>query len=444
MATWADIQKRIFATESGGDYNALYGYQNRPGGLFDEVRITDMTVDDALDFTNPKGRYGAFVSTQTPDNRIATPIGAYQVVGTTLRDAKRGLGLKGDELMTPELQDRIGKWIYETQGAGAWEGLKGKGAMEPTGILGAMAGQQEEDTPFYKTDRFGNVMDSLIVGLNSMRLNPDENIAKMAQGRMARRQQKAQTNRTLEWMRANGYGQYADMVESGQIPAKTMMSTLLAKQLEGPAKPVEVGGKLVNPTTGAVVYDPMAGREGQLTKDQMSSLNSLRDDLRTELSQFELVKSGYNNIMTFYNDPSGTSDYALAVAFAKILDPGSVAREGEVAAVRNAGAKIPAFGQAMKNVIDGKGSFTPEVREQIATLSMKLYQERAQDAQSKIVKRRRNRAQVRPSNGPAVWGGIPEPKPIVPSKLPAKAERAGMTQEDWDALSMQSKAAFLE
>jgi hypothetical protein len=32
MATWEEIRNGIFAGESGGDYNAVYGFQNRPGG----------------------------------------------------------------------------------------------------------------------------------------------------------------------------------------------------------------------------------------------------------------------------------------------------------------------------------------------------------------------------------------------------------------------------
>jgi hypothetical protein len=34
------------------------------------------------------------------------------------------MGLSGDEQMTPELQDEIGKYVYKTQGRGAWEALK--------------------------------------------------------------------------------------------------------------------------------------------------------------------------------------------------------------------------------------------------------------------------------------------------------------------------------
>jgi hypothetical protein len=123
MATWDEIRAGIFAGESGGDYDALFGYANRPGKAFSGTKLTGMTVDQALAFADPKGPYAQSVKGQI--GRIATPMGAYQVVGTTLRAAKKAMGLTGTEIMTPEMQDRIGQWIYKTQGTGAWEGYRG-------------------------------------------------------------------------------------------------------------------------------------------------------------------------------------------------------------------------------------------------------------------------------------------------------------------------------
>ena len=61
---WEDVKRGIFAGESGGDYNALYGYSNRPGGQFSGTKVTDMTLDEALNFSNPSGAYGQAVKSQ--------------------------------------------------------------------------------------------------------------------------------------------------------------------------------------------------------------------------------------------------------------------------------------------------------------------------------------------------------------------------------------------
>ena len=131
-----ELKRNVFPGESGGDYNALFGYANRPGGQFSGTNLTNMTVDQALQFADPSGPYGQSVKGQI--GRVATPMGAYQVVGTTLRGAKEGLGLTGNEVMTPELQDAIGMWIYQNQGPQAWEAW-GAGGSSP---------QPSASTPF--------------------------------------------------------------------------------------------------------------------------------------------------------------------------------------------------------------------------------------------------------------------------------------------------------
>lgn len=122
---WEAIRSGIFAGESGGDYDALFGFSNRDGGRYSNVRMTDMTAAEALDFANPSGDYGQWVKDQV--GRVSTPMGGYQVVGTTLRDAIEAGVVQPGERMTPEVQDRLGRWIYETQGTGAWEGYRGPG-----------------------------------------------------------------------------------------------------------------------------------------------------------------------------------------------------------------------------------------------------------------------------------------------------------------------------
>jgi hypothetical protein len=128
----------IFAGESGGDYDALFGFSNREGGPFGNVRLTDMTVNDAIAFSDPSGPYANWVKGQV--GHVATPMGAYQVVGSTLRAAMRGMGLTGNERMTPELQDKIGEWIFENQGLGAWVGYRPGVTEMPTGGGGRYAG----------------------------------------------------------------------------------------------------------------------------------------------------------------------------------------------------------------------------------------------------------------------------------------------------------------
>jgi hypothetical protein len=125
MASWAEHQKRIFGGESGGDYDALFRYSNRPGGRFAGTKLTDMTVNEAIAFANPRGEYARYVAANNKGT-VASPMGAYQIVGSTLAKAKDWAGLTGEERMTPDIQDRLGKAVLANQGTGAWKGY-GKG-----------------------------------------------------------------------------------------------------------------------------------------------------------------------------------------------------------------------------------------------------------------------------------------------------------------------------
>lgn len=126
-ADWARIRNGIFAGESGADPDALFGYQNRKGGKFSHIKPSKMTVDQWIEFQDPNGEYGQWVKAHRPDpeNGVATPMGAFQITGTTLRDLKRDLRLKGDEVMSFEFQDYLAQQIYLRQGTGAWQGYKG-------------------------------------------------------------------------------------------------------------------------------------------------------------------------------------------------------------------------------------------------------------------------------------------------------------------------------
>lgn len=136
-----DVRAGIFAGESGGDYDAVFGYQQRPGGRFEGVRPTDMTVGEVLQFQDPQGEYGQFVKGQV--GRVATPVGAYQVVGSTLRDAVEAGVVDPNARFDQATQDKIGRWVLDTQGTGAWEGFRGAqspGSVPAGSVQTAQAG----------------------------------------------------------------------------------------------------------------------------------------------------------------------------------------------------------------------------------------------------------------------------------------------------------------
>jgi hypothetical protein len=280
MTPFERLKPSIFATESGGDYNALYNYANRAGNPFAGFNLTGMTVDEALEFSSPSGPYAQYVKGQV--GRVATPMGAYQVVGSTLAEAKKGLGLTGGEMMTEDLQDKIGQWIYKTQGPSAWEGLKGKDMATPmdrareeelrlqmlasgtapqaapraplsalmqdrpqaaaapqqrrSGFGGIMdyLGEQSPTTGLSRAEQFAAALDPLIM--------PEMRAGEAIRARGAQRMKRQSANKTVEYLRKNGYPEIAAMVEQNPAIASNVMSALLSKRLS----PAETTGSMQN------------------------------------------------------------------------------------------------------------------------------------------------------------------------------------------------------
>ena len=305
-----ELKRNVFPGESGGDYNALFGYANRPGGQFAGTNLTDMTVDQALQFASPSGPYGQSVKGQI--GRVATPMGAWQVVGTTLNAAKQGLGLTGSEKMTPELQDAIGMWIYQAQGPGAWEGwgkggggsssvttMSSKGGAKPMGLLDMQDEPQTFAERLKSQWQSGELKDRIALAANTLRMNPDQNLASALQDRQQAREQKSTMNRTAQWLISQGREDLAQAMLTGAVDPKSAVAVAMQpadplaaiqlekaqielEQLRNPqpdaSNVVVVDGKLVDKMTGQIVY---AGTPE--APDPQSAIAKLEADLRAGL-----------------------------------------------------------------------------------------------------------------------------------------------------------------
>jgi hypothetical protein len=258
MADIDYLKKNIFPGESGGDYNALFGYSNRPGGQFGGMNLTDLTVDQALAFANPSGPYGQWVKGQV--GRVATPMGAYQIVGTTLGAAKKGLGLTGSEKMTPELQDQLGLWIYQTQGPGAWEAWGkggGGGGQVTTSTKGGAPMNGLLDFP--QQDQGGGIMSLLTgeqkpwagklndIGAVLLALSGSPAAAPLLnqiEKRKDRKAEDARANKTMQWLSGLGTPQAMAALQYAQATGDIVGATKMAIT---PAEVADPGFRTLTP-----------------------------------------------------------------------------------------------------------------------------------------------------------------------------------------------------
>lgn len=230
--------------------------------------------------------------------------------------------------------------------------------------------------------RSGDFMDRLALAANSLRMNPDPNVATVIEASRERRAGQQTANRTAQWLMSQNRQDLAQALMTGAIDPKTAVATALEKQ--NAVNGVEVGGKLVNPETGEIIYDPTAGAAPVLSAEQLSGLNTLRDDATTSAAELSLMQDAWGNINTFYQNPGSVSDRALVIAFAKILDPTSVVRESESAAIANSGSLSAGLRSTLMNTLQGGGNLPEEIRNEILKLSREMYTQKLPRVQGRI------------------------------------------------------------
>ena len=219
--------------------------------------------------------------------------------------------------------------------------------QQPRGILEMFGVQKmnpeaqgETAVPFYQRPTFSNFMGDLALGFNQMRLRPDEGLAQRIGGRRQQREQQAQTNRSIEYLKQQpGSAPFIEYINAGMSVPQALQLYQQSRQqaVAEPMRGIEVGDRIVNPVTGEVIYEPAPTAEPAFDAEAVQSA-------RKEFTALPQVKSfadqtaAYGRIISSVADPSPAGDLSLIFNYMKVLDPGSVVREGEFATAQNAGS----------------------------------------------------------------------------------------------------------
>ena len=99
--------KSVLAVKEAGSYNTLFGNSEREGKPFAGTDVTKMTIGDLMEFSSPRGQYGQWVKENNPEGVVSTPMGKYQIIGTTLRQLQKEMGLPLNTMFTREVQDAM-------------------------------------------------------------------------------------------------------------------------------------------------------------------------------------------------------------------------------------------------------------------------------------------------------------------------------------------------
>jgi hypothetical protein len=177
-------------------------------------------------------------------------------------------------------------------------------------------------------------------------------------------------NKTAQWLMNQPKGRpYAEAIMSGAMTGQQAYDRWISETQRSGTK---IGEKLIDPVTGEVIYDGDSEAMKKLDKDQNAIVNQQNSAIYKILKPYNEIFNAYGQISRAIanqktGEPSGVNDLVISISFSKLLDPESVVRAEESAAVAAAGGGVAAAFGGLMNFLGGKGMLPPEVRSTIMT-----------------------------------------------------------------------------
>ena len=208
--------------------------------------------------------------------------------------------------------------------------------------------------------------------------------------------------------KANIFETYAQLAEKDPVAAQKTIGIMVAsmpggdKVLESSIKALKAPGEVKKIDADAFVADLEArykpaklAADLQISQEQAKQLKAgmmplekrpeaeakFRKEYSDQTKSYQDVKSAYGRIQSA--DKSGAGDIALIFNYMKMLDPGSVVREGEFATAENAGGAFAKAGNLYNKLLTGE-RLKDEQRNMFVKQSERLYQSAA--GQEKVVR----------------------------------------------------------
>lgn len=136
----------------------------------------------------------------------------------------------------------------------------------------------------------------------------------------------------------------------------------------------------------------MRNAKNQLNPGQLASAGRLADNYAADSKDFATITRAYRKVSASAANPSPAGDLSLIFAYMKILDPGSVVREGEFATAQNA-AGIPDQIRNLYNKAINGTRLAPAQRTDFVNRAKALYESASLDQQS-IMDQYRHQAEL--------------------------------------------------
>jgi len=247
----------------------------------------------------------------------------------------------------------------------------------------------------------------------------------------------------------------ADIRKQGAMRAAHMRGNRTADMLEKMPNGKMYADAIRQGADASVVYMQYIKdqKAGTITSEDM---NKMVMDARKEFTGLQSVKDfsdvsmAFSRVVRSANDPSPAGDLALIFNFMKVLDPGSVVREGEFATAQNAGGVDERIRSLYNQVMDGT-RLTETQRADFVDRAARLYQG-AEEQYSSIAQQYTDFA-TRSGLDPSLVipdfsfkGAIPEKPTIlqIPPRPDSFATDAEWKQHWQEVMTEEERKAYLE
>lgn len=138
----------------------------------------------------------------------------------------------------------------------------------------------------------------------------------------------------------------------------------------GQARPVlDPQGAPVRPRVQAPAVNVNVGEQKEFTNE-----TTLRKEYNDEIKGFKGVKDAFKRIEIAGKNNTAASDISLIYGYMKLMDPGSVVREGEFATAQNAGGIPDRIRAAYNNAISGE-RLAPDVKNDFLRQAQLIYEQ---------------------------------------------------------------------
>lgn len=179
------------------------------------------SADDYAGFLESNPRYKPLLNARGFDNQVAALADSGYATDPNYGEKIKSIAARID----PNARPLSGPAAAEADNLGL-SGFFGQQATRnqpmQDGLLGSFGANNEQQKPWYKTDKAVDVMGAISSAANSLQHNKDPNLdARLAQAKQGR-MQKQQVNKTIQYLRANGRKDLIDAIEGGMDPKEAL------------------------------------------------------------------------------------------------------------------------------------------------------------------------------------------------------------------------------